>query len=91
MRQDDRRMDLNGATILLTGGTGSFGTAFVERALRDLPDSIVRVFSRDELKQSEMQSRFADEPNLRFFVGDVRNRSRASRSRRSPPRTAGRC
>ena len=80
MRQDGSRMDLNGATILLTGGTGSFGTAFVERALSDLPDSTVRVFSRDELKQSEMQARFADRENLRFFVGDVRNRSRLVRA-----------
>ncbi|MGQ0430938.1 MAG: UDP-N-acetylglucosamine 4,6-dehydratase (inverting) [Microthrixaceae bacterium] len=73
-------MDLNGSTILLTGGTGSFGTAFVERVLRDLPDTIVRIFSRDELKQSEMQSKFANHPNLRFFVGDVRNRSRLTRA-----------
>jgi UDP-N-acetylglucosamine 4,6-dehydratase len=73
-------MDLNGSTILLTGGTGSFGNAFVERALRDLPDTIVRVFSRDELKQSEMQARFPDHQNLRFFVGDVRNRARLARA-----------
>jgi UDP-N-acetylglucosamine 4,6-dehydratase (inverting) len=73
-------MDLNGATILLTGGTGSFGNAFVERALRDLPDSVVRIFSRDELKQSEMQSRFAHRENLRFFVGDVRDRGRLTRA-----------
>jgi UDP-N-acetylglucosamine 4,6-dehydratase len=73
-------MELNGATILLTGGTGSFGTAFVERALRDLPDTTVRIFSRDELKQSEMQARFADHPNLRFFLGDIRNRSRLTRA-----------
>jgi len=73
-------MDLNGATVLLTGGTGSFGTAFVERALRDHPDAVIRIFSRDELKQSEMQSRFLGEPNLRFFVGDVRNRSRLTRA-----------
>jgi len=73
-------MDINGATILLTGGTGSFGHAFVRRALRDLPNSVIRVFSRDELKQSEMQDRFRDEANLRFFVGDVRNRSRLTRA-----------
>lgn len=73
-------MDLNGSTILLTGGTGSFGNAFVERALRDLPDSTVRIFSRDELKQSEMQARFPDQRNLRFFVGDIRNRSRLTRA-----------
>lgn len=53
-------MDLNGSTILLTGGTGSFGSAFVDRAAKDFPDSIVRVFSRDEQKQSEMQARFTD-------------------------------
>ena len=73
-------MDLNGSTILLTGGTGSFGTAFVERALRDLPDTVVRIFSRDELKQSEMQARFGDQRNLRYFVGDIRNRSRLTRA-----------
>lgn len=73
-------MDLDGATILLTGGTGSFGTAFTERALRDLPNSTIRVFSRDELKQSEMQARFRGEENLRFFVGDIRNRSRLTRA-----------
>lgn len=73
-------MDLNGSTILLTGGTGSFGTAFVERALRDLPDTTVRIFSRDELKQSEMRERFGDRDNLRYFVGDIRNRSRLTRA-----------
>jgi len=75
-------MDLNGSTILLTGGTGSFGTAFVERTIRAFPDAIVRVFSRDELKQSEMQARFPGHPNLRFFVGDVRSRSRLTRAMR---------
>ena len=80
VRQDGAHMDINGATILLTGGTGSFGHAFVRRAIQDLPDSVVRVFSRDELKQSEMQARFRDQPNLRFFVGDVRNRSRLTRA-----------
>ena len=73
-------VDLSGSTILLTGGTGSFGGAFVDRVLRDHPDCVVRVFSRDELKQSEMQARFADRSDLRFFVGDVRNRSRLARA-----------
>ena len=49
-------MDLSGKTILLTGGTGSFGYAFVERMVRDHPDTVVRIYSRDELKQSEMAS-----------------------------------
>ena len=52
-------MDLAHKTILLTGGTGSFGNAFVSRILRDHPTTTVRVYSRDELKQSEMRERFA--------------------------------
>ena len=53
-------MDLNGKTILITGGTGSFGTAFIGRAARaTTTPHAVRVFSRDELKQSELQRRFA--------------------------------
>lgn len=75
-------MELDGTTILLTGGTGSFGTAFVRRAQRDFPNAVVRVFSRDELKQSEMQARFPDATNLRFFVGDIRNRTRLARAMR---------
>jgi UDP-N-acetylglucosamine 4,6-dehydratase len=62
-----------GKTVLLTGGTGSFGTAFIDAVLqRDDPHS-VRVFSRDELKQSEVQRRFADDDRLRFLIGDVRD------------------
>ena len=73
-------MDLAGKTILLTGGTGSFGNAFVEHIVRDHPETTLRIFSRDELKQSEMQERFPNHPQLRFFVGDVRNRSRLTRA-----------
>lgn len=72
-------MDLSGATILLTGGTGSFGGAFVERALAEWPDCTIRVYSRDELKQSEMQARFGDR-QLRYLIGDVRNRTRMARA-----------
>lgn len=72
-------MDLSGSTVLLTGGTGSFGNAFVERALATWPDTVVRVYSRDELKQSEMRARFGDE-QLRYLVGDVRDRGRMSRA-----------
>src|SRR4051794_28221551 len=73
-------MDLSRATILLTGGTGSFGNAFVDRATAEWPEATIRVYSRDELKQSEMQARHAGRDNLRFFVGDVRNRSRLVRA-----------
>lgn len=72
-------MDLSGKTILLTGGTGSFGHAFVERVLSEFPTATVRIYSRDELKQSEMQERF-NSPQLRYFIGDVRNRSRLLRA-----------
>lgn len=72
-------MDLTDKTILLTGGTGSFGTAFVERALRDWPTATIRIYSRDELKQSEMRSRFGDD-QLRYMIGDVRDRDRLIRA-----------
>jgi len=72
-------MDLSGATILLTGGTGSFGNAFVRRVVEEWPDAVIRVYSRDELKQSEMKSRWGDD-QLRYFIGDVRDRGRMTRA-----------
>ncbi len=72
-------MDLSGCTILLTGGTGSFGHAFVERVTGTWPDAVVRLYSRDELKQSEMRARFGD-AQLRYLIGDVRDRARMSRA-----------
>ena len=72
-------MELTDASILVTGGTGSFGTRFVETVLaRHRPRRLV-VFSRDELKQSEMQGRLRH-PALRFFIGDVRDRERLVRA-----------
>ena len=78
--QDVCSMDLADRTILLTGGTGSFGTAFVERILTDHPETILKVFSRDELKQSEMRDHFCGRPQLRFVLGDVRDRTRLARA-----------
>ena len=72
-------LDLNGSTILLTGGTGSFGTAFIERVTTCWPDAVVRVYSRDELKQSEMRSRLGDR-QIRWLIGDVRDRARMTRA-----------
>ncbi len=72
-------LDLNASTILLTGGTGSFGTAFIQRVRRQWPEAVVRVYSRDELKQSELRTRFGDE-QVRYLIGDVRDRSRMSRA-----------
>ena len=73
-------LDLNGQTVLVTGGTGSFGTAFTARMLKEFPDIVLRIFSRDELKQSEMATKFDHDHRLRFFVGDVRSRERLSRA-----------
>lgn len=71
--------DWTGKTILVTGGTGSFGTAFTKLALDSLPIRSLRIFSRDELKQWEMQRKFADD-RLRFLIGDVRDRDRLYRA-----------
>jgi UDP-N-acetylglucosamine 4,6-dehydratase len=72
-------MTLDGASILVTGGTGSFGNRFVAGLLRDHQPRRLVVFSRDELKQSEMQARLRH-PALRFFLGDVRDRERLVRA-----------
>jgi len=66
--------------ILITGGTGSFGQAFVRRILGAQQDCTIRVFSRDELKQYDMARAFGDDPRLRFFIGDVRDRDRLERA-----------
>src|SRR5262249_60886926 len=63
-------------SVLVTGGTGSFGNKFVEIMLQKYDPKRLVVFSRDELKQSEMVARFDDHPKLRFFIGDVRDRDR---------------
>lgn len=65
--------------VLVTGGTGSFGRRFIRRVL-DEPVKKVIVFSRDELKQYEMQQEFGDEKRLRFFIGDVRDHNRLLRA-----------
>ena len=70
---------LNDKTILITGGTGSFGKVFVRTVLEKFSPKRVIVYSRDELKQSEMQSAESfNHPALRFFLGDVRDRDRLS-------------
>ncbi|WP_218310845.1 UDP-N-acetylglucosamine 4,6-dehydratase (inverting) [Alteromonas antoniana] len=62
-------------TILITGGTGSFGHQFVSYLLDNTQAQKVIIYSRDELKQYEMQQRFSH-PSLRFFIGDVRDKER---------------
>ena len=66
-------------TILLTGGTGSFGNKFTEILLKDHDPEAIRVFSRGEKKQFDMANKFNDD-RLRFFIGDVRDSSRLHRA-----------
>ena len=72
---------LDGKTILVTGGTGSFGQQFVDVVLRTRHPEAIRIYSRDELKQQEMQRRFPDK-RLRFLIGDVRDKERLNRAMR---------
>jgi UDP-N-acetylglucosamine 4,6-dehydratase len=67
-------------SVLVTGGTGSFGKRFVGELLTQTKVRRVVVFSRDELKQFEMQQLFPDEPRLRYFIGDVRDYQRLYRA-----------
>lgn len=74
---------LNGKSILITGGTGSFGKKFTETILTRYPEiERMVVFSRDELKQFEMAQQFpaARYPQIRYFIGDVRDRDRLLRA-----------
>ena len=65
-------VEFQGKTILVTGGTGSFGGYFVNFLL-DKNFEEIRVFSRDELKQEEMRLKFQN-PKIKFYIGDVRDR-----------------
>lgn len=73
-------MSLASKIILITGGTGSFGQKFTEIALKECNPKALRIFSRGELLQQQMQQRFNDDPRLRFFIGDVRDRERVYRA-----------
>ena len=71
---------LAGSAILITGGTGSLGKAFLRYALDHLNPKRLVVFSRDELKQYETRQLMGDDPRLRWFIGDVRDRERLTRA-----------
>lgn len=72
--------DFDDQTILVTGGTGSFGRSFVRTLMRRTKLKKIIIFSRDELKQFEMAQEYPDEPRVRFFIGDVRDKSRLLRA-----------
>ncbi len=70
----------NNSTILVTGGTGSFGNTFIPMTLKRFNPKKLIVFSRDEMKQWEMAKRFDGDDRIRFFIGDVRDKNRLDRA-----------
>jgi UDP-N-acetylglucosamine 4,6-dehydratase len=71
---------LTNSSILITGGTGSFGHAFVARTLAKYNPRRLVIFSRDEMKQWEMAKLYSDDDRVRFFIGDVRDKDRLYRA-----------
>jgi len=71
---------LKGSNILITGGTGSFGHAFLPMTLEKYNPKRIVVFSRDEMKQWNMAKLFKDDPRVRFIIGDVRDKDRLYRA-----------
>ena len=71
---------LDGASILVTGGTGSLGKSLIEYLLTETKARRIAVFSRDELKQQHLRIHFQDNPRLRWFLGDVRDLDRLKRA-----------
>ncbi len=71
---------LNNQTILITGGTGSFGNTFVPMTLDRYNPKKIIIYSRDEMKQWEMAKKFEGDPRVRFFIGDVRDKERLYRA-----------
>jgi len=71
---------LKNSSILITGGTGSFGHTFVPMTLAKYNPKRLVIYSRDEMKQWEMAKLYADDPRIRFFIGDVRDKDRLARA-----------
>ena len=71
---------LNNSSILVTGGTGSFGSTFIPMTLKKYNPRRIVVFSRDEMKQWDMAKLYEDDPRIRFFIGDVRDKDRLRRA-----------
>jgi len=80
IRKDGCRMGFSKKTLLITGGTGSFGKKFAEVVLKEHNPKAIRIFSRGELLQLQMRQQFKEDPRLRFFIGDVRDKDRLYRA-----------
>ena len=71
---------LENSSILITGGTGSFGKRFLKETLDKYNPRRIVVFSRDEMKQWDLQKKYEEDPRVRFFIGDVRDKDRLYRA-----------
>ena len=71
---------LSNSSILITGGTGSFGHTFVPMTLAKYNPKRLVIFSRDEMKQWDMAMKYSQDPRVRFFIGDVRDKDRLVRA-----------
>ena len=78
--KQDRRLNWSKKTVLITGGTGSFGKKFAHVMLAEYGPKKLIILSRDELKQSQMRDAGFDGPNVRYFLGDVRDKERLYRA-----------
>src|SRR6185503_17603356 len=73
--------ELADKVVMVTGGTGSFGKAFINELLANHDPRAIRIFSRDELKQHELAAQLGDD-RVRYMIGDVRDRERLERAMR---------
>ena len=71
---------LQGSSVLITGGTGSIGKVMVKNLLDNYDLRRIAIFSRDELKQSNMREEFSNDSRLRWFLGDIRDLTRLQRA-----------
>ena len=71
---------LSKSSILITGGTGSFGKAFVKKTLKKYPEVKITIFSRDEMKQWDMALEYKDDNRVKFIIGDIRDKEGISRA-----------
>ena len=72
--------NIDGSSLLITGGTGSLGKALLTHLLMNTKCERIAIYSRDELKQAHLNEQFGDEPRLRWFLGDIRDKDRLKRA-----------